>query len=117
MSTVVKIESELDAGGIAASVAFFERLAQDDSDIVLDLRSVAVLDGSGLGALMHVFKRKRALGARLAVANVSGQPRQLMLELKVLSLLELVEQPAAFDVASRPALAQDNLSNPAVNAR
>ena len=67
---------------------FFEQLAADTGDVVLDLRNVGSLDGSGLGALLHVFKRKRARGAKLSLANVVGQPRQLLTELKVLPLLE-----------------------------
>lgn len=88
MNTIVKIDCDLVAASMSGSIGFFEQLALDPNDVVLDLRSVVNLDGSGLGALLHVFKRKRAHGATLSLVNVSGQPRQILNELKVLALLE-----------------------------
>ena len=75
MNTIVKIDCDLVAASMSGSIGFFEQLALDPNDVVLDLRSVVNLDGSGLGALLQVFKRKRAHGATLSLVNVSGQPR------------------------------------------
>lgn len=88
MEKLISIECDLDAMSVGAVRPFFERLAEDPSDVVLDLRAVGRMDGSGLGALMHVFKRKTASGAKLWVVNVGGQPRDMLNSLKVLPLLE-----------------------------
>lgn len=109
MNTIVKIDCDLVSASMGRSVAFFEQLAADPSDVVLDLRSVATIDGSGLGALMHVFKRKRAQGANLSLANVGGQPRRLLNELKVLSLLEYTGDASETDSKRRPTLAASAL--------
>jgi|LNFM01.1.fsa_nt_gb anti-anti-sigma factor len=109
MNTIVKIECELDAASVRESMAFFEELAADPSDVVLDMRSVGSLDGSGLGALLHVFKRKRARGEKLSLANVNGQPRQLLSELKVLPLLEYTGDSAVIETKLRLTLSTSSL--------
>lgn len=109
MNTIVKIDCELDATSVRDSMTFFEHLAVDPSDVVLDLRTVEALDGSGLGALLHVYKRKRARGAKLFLANVSGQPRQLLTELKVLPLLEYTGDAAVIETKRRVTLSTSAL--------
>lgn len=101
MNTIVKIDCDLVAASLTESTAFFERLAMERTDVVLDLRNVAAIDGSGLGALLHVFKRKRAHGAKLSVVNVSGQPQQLLAELKVLPLLAYKGDAASIESKRR----------------
>ena len=58
MTTMISIGVELDADGLSSSKHIFEQIASDSADVVLDLRRVNRMDGSGLGALMHVMKRK-----------------------------------------------------------
>jgi len=113
MNTIVKIETDLDAANVGQTVEFFEQLAADSNDVVLDLCSVAKIDGCGMGALLHVFKRKSALGAKLSLVNVSGQPRQVLTELKVLSLLEYSGDATAFEqiqVVPSPAHVRNGMS-------
>lgn len=109
MNTIVKIDYDLISASMGESVGFFEQLAADPSDVVLDLRNVNAIDGSGLGALLHVFKRKRARGAKLSLANVGGQPRRILSELKVLSLLEYTGDASATDSKRRAMLSTSAL--------
>lgn len=44
---------------------------------VFDLSGVDLLDSSGVGALVGLFKRVRALRGDLRVASLRGQPRQI----------------------------------------
>ena len=109
MNTIVKIDCDLVSASMSQSNAFFAQLASDQSDVVLDLRNVGAIDGSGLGALLHVFKRKRARGANMSLANVSGQPRRLLSELKVLKLLEYTGDALAVDSKRRITLSNGAL--------
>lgn len=108
MTTMISIGVELDADGLSSSKHIFEQIASDSADVVLDLRRVNRMDGSGLGALMHVMKRKAANGAKLWVVNVNGQPRDMLSDLKVLSMIE--------HVGDLGAVARDLRQVPAANA-
>jgi len=45
--------------------------------LVFDLSGVDLVDSSGVGALVGLFKRVRALRGDLRVASLRGQPRQI----------------------------------------
>lgn len=88
MSRVVPIASDMDAAGMTRLRVEFEQLAQANEDVVLDLAKVGFLDSSGVGGIVYLFKRLRAAGRTLRLANVGGQPLQL------LSHLQLTDQLA-----------------------
>lgn len=56
--------------------------------VVLDMSSVRLIDSSGVGVVVGLFKRLRARGGALRVAGVTSQPNEifrLMMLDKVLS--------------------------------
>lgn len=101
---MVELDCDLDAAGVTSCKSLFERMAEDGSDIVIDMRKVSVIDGSGLGAILHVMKRKNAMGGRLGVVNVVGQPRELLKTLKVLPLIEHLGEVEILDAQDRAAI-------------
>jgi anti-sigma B factor antagonist len=45
--------------------------------VVLDMAFVEIIDSSGVGLVVSLFKRLRALGGALAITGVAGQPREI----------------------------------------
>jgi anti-sigma B factor antagonist len=62
---------------------FDEIAAKKPKRVVLDLSSLRIIDSSGVGAIVSLFKRVRAEGGAFEVAGVQGQPLSIF---KVLRL-------------------------------
>lgn len=78
----VQLCGRLDADGVAALRPALEASARADAErIVLDLTDVAVMDGSGIGAIAHMFKRATASGRGFALRGANGQPLSLLHDL------------------------------------
>lgn len=69
--------------------------------VVLDISAVAMIDGSGLGAIAFLFKRLVASGRKLVLTGASGQPLTLLTELGLGDLLGLTAAPAMCRPAPR----------------
>ena len=83
------LDRSLASSGVATMRERFERLASShDGDITLDFRDVEVIDGSGIGALAHLYRLQRTRGRRMTVRNVSGQPLCLLRELGINRILD-----------------------------
>lgn len=82
------IPCQLDGPGVESASRWFEEIASAENDVVLDLSGVHRLDGSGLGALMHVIKRKRELHCNIVIKNLSGQPREVLSKLGLIDFFE-----------------------------
>jgi anti-sigma B factor antagonist len=83
-ATVLRIIGEFDS--ITAPElrpAFDELAAAKPSRVVLDLSGLRLVDSSGIGAIVSLFKRVRAYGGLFEVTGVQGQPRSIF---KVLRL-------------------------------
>lgn len=52
-------------------------------DVEIDLAGVTLIDSSGVGALVGLYKRLKAIGCNMKVVNVSNQP------LSIFTLLRL----------------------------
>ena len=87
----VRISGEMDALGCAEARPALEQLATEASDreVVIDLEGVSFLDSSGVGAIVFLYKRLRAGGGNLKVANVLGQPRELLKLLRIDQAIEV----------------------------
>ena len=75
---VVRVRGTLDtltAGALKREVE--PMFAAARPRLVLDLSGVDLVDSSGVGALVGLFKRVRALHGDLRVASLRGQPRQI----------------------------------------
>lgn len=88
-STNTKIKCELigefDAVGCREIRNTLEALLDDhgDKEIEFDLENVSFMDSSGIGALVFLLKRLRTQGGAIRLVNVSGQPKELIILLRV----------------------------------
>lgn len=62
---------------------------QEHTKILLDLALLQTIDSSGVGALVSLIKRTRAVGGIVKIASVKGQPKEIF---KLLNLHQ------AFDI-------------------
>ena len=82
---VIELSGEMDAlGAVEIRPVLEEAVDQDQSENVsLDLSSVTFLDSSGIGAIVFLYKRLKAVGRKLEISGVRGQPRELMELLRI----------------------------------
>jgi anti-sigma B factor antagonist len=80
----VRFEGALDALTVSdLREVIAEVLAERPNDVVVDLGLVTLLDSSGVGAIVSLFKRLNAQGGAMRLTGAHGQP------LAVLELLKL----------------------------
>src|SRR3954462_2140088 len=71
----LKIEGELDAVSVAEIRGTLDKLVEEKhKSIVVDLSSLRLIDSSGLGAVVSLYKRVRANGGAVTVRGVHNQP-------------------------------------------
>jgi len=74
-----------------ASVAFCNavvaRLEGGTPRMVLDLGGVRYLDSSGVGALIRLLQKAKALGGEVRVANLTGTPKKVLEMSNIIRLL------------------------------
>ena len=82
---VIALHGEFDALGTAGIRAGLEQVASSAGPalVVLDLSRVSFIDSSGVGAIVYLFKRLKALGRSLELTGVHGQVRELLELLRV----------------------------------
>lgn len=51
--------------------------------VLLDLAALEVIDSTGIGVLISLFKRLRAVDGHLCFANLVGQPREVIRVLRL----------------------------------
>ncbi|HET6284335.1 MAG TPA: STAS domain-containing protein [Polyangia bacterium] len=72
---VLKIEGELDAVTVPELRAAIDRLADSrPTQVVVDLSFLRVIDSSGVGAIVSLYKRVRATGGDVRVIGLRDQP-------------------------------------------
>lgn len=72
---VLKIEGELDAVTVPELRAAIDRLADSKPpQVVVDLSFLRVIDSSGVGAIVSLYKRVRATGGDVRVIGLRDQP-------------------------------------------
>jgi anti-sigma B factor antagonist len=62
---------------------FEEAIATNPATVVLDLSGLRLIDSSGVGAVVSLFKRIRSAGGAFAITGLNGQPLSIF---KVLRL-------------------------------
>ncbi len=82
--TILSIRGELDSITAPDVRGTFDEIVDaKPKAVVLDLSALRVIDSSGVGAIVSLFKRLRAEGATFEVRGVNGQPLSIF---KVLNL-------------------------------
>jgi anti-sigma B factor antagonist len=80
----LKIEGALDAlTAVDVRPIFDQVVAEKPARVTIDLESLTLIDSSGVGAIVSLFKRVKADGGQVVVVHAHEQP------LAVLKLLKL----------------------------
>ena len=83
-SAVLSIAGELDALSVLDLRPVINRIGEDQpSKVLIDLSHLRLIDSSGVGAIVALFKKVKAYEGSLAVVGVQDQP------LAILRLLRL----------------------------
>ncbi|HNS97948.1 MAG TPA: STAS domain-containing protein [Polyangiaceae bacterium] len=80
----IEISGQLDSMTAPELRPSFEALLQENPKrIVLDLSGLRLIDSSGVGAIVSLFKQVRAAGGAFEVVGVQGQPRSIFQVLRL----------------------------------
>ena len=83
-ASTLRIEGELDANSVVELRPLIGRIGEErPSQVLVDLSALRLIDSSGVGAIVALFKVVRAYGGTLDVVGVRDQP------LAILRLLHL----------------------------
>lgn len=83
-TATLRIFGELDAVSVPEIRPELDRIVADgDKRVVVDLSGLRLVDSSGVGAIVSLFKRVRAEGREFDVTGVQGQPLQIFQVLRL----------------------------------
>jgi stage II sporulation protein AA (anti-sigma F factor antagonist) len=89
----VAMAGELDALSVAELVPVLDELLQRaPRHWVFDLSDLGLIDGSGVGAIIHAFRRLRVRGAAMTIEGATAQPLSI---LRLMRLDRVFEQRTA----------------------
>ncbi len=81
---VLTFQGPLDAAAVQALRPMVSDLAENATgDVILDLTAVDFIDSSGIGLIVHLFKRLVGRAGGLTLVGLNGQPKQLIEYLRV----------------------------------
>jgi len=75
-----------------------ELVSNRKTQVVFDLHGLTLIDSSGVGAIVSLFKRVRLLGGDVKIACLTNQPKEIFRLLRLdraFDLFETVEEAAA----------------------
>ena len=99
---VFKAPTRLEAVEVKRLRPELDRLAALAGDVIIDLARTEAIDGSGVGAIVYVYKRLSERGHRVTVRNVSGQPSALLGAAGLLRTLGAVPSQGFLQKFARP---------------
>lgn len=74
-TTIIRVRGELDALSAPELRPLFDELVESERrDITVDLSELRLIDSSGVGALVSLYKRVRAIGGQVRLRGVTAQP-------------------------------------------
>ena len=68
-----------------------ELVSSRRTKVIFDLRELTLIDSSGVGAIVSLFKRVRMLGGDVKIARLSNQPKEIFRLLRLDRAFELYE--------------------------
>jgi anti-sigma B factor antagonist len=87
---VLKITGEFDSITAPELRPTFDEVAESaPKKVLLDLSTLRLIDSSGVGAIVSLFKRVRAGGGKFEVTGVQGQPRSIFNVLRLDRVFEI----------------------------
>ena len=76
--TTLKIEGTLDAVTAPELRPVNEALVNEmRKEVILDLEELRLIDSSGVGVIVSLFKRVRAYGGQVRITGLKDQPRAI----------------------------------------
>ena len=95
-TTSLRISGELDALSAPELRPLIDDLVENRrADISVDLSSLRMIDSSGVGALVSLYKRVRAQGGEVRFINVTAQPLVIFKLLRLDSVFGLTPEVSA----------------------
>jgi anti-sigma B factor antagonist len=96
--TVLSASGNLDSLTVPEIRPHIEKIVEAGTrKVALDLSGLEVIDSSGIGAIVSLFKRVRGQGGDVKIVGVRGQPREI---LKLLGLERAFDIVATLDEAT-----------------
>jgi anti-sigma B factor antagonist len=89
-ATTLHVRGELDALSAGELRLLLDRVVEDGRrDVTVDLSHLRLVDSSGVGALVSLYKRVRAGGGQVVFINVTAQPLVIFKLLRLDVVFEL----------------------------
>lgn len=89
---VLYLDGDLDVKSVRGINPRLDELVQSEfSRLVVDMKSVAFIDSSGVGALVYLYKRLLQRKKSLAIRGLSGQPADMIRFLRIDKVINIVE--------------------------
>ncbi len=93
---VLSLSGQLDALTAGTMKPVIDELISSNKNrIVFDLLNIKLIDSSGVGAIVSVFRRTRASDGDTKIANLVAQPKEVFLLLKLdkaISVFDSIEE-------------------------
>lgn len=97
--TVLAVSGNLDSLTVPEVRPVIEQIvASGTKKVALELSGLEVIDSSGIGAIVSLFKRVRSLKGDVKIVGVKGQPREI---LRLLGLERAFDIVATLDEAAQ----------------
>jgi anti-sigma B factor antagonist len=94
--TLLRFEGTFDALCAPASRSALDSLVNDRrSPVAIDMSGVRLIDSSGIGAVVSLYKRVLAQGGQLSVRGLNGQPLAIFKLLRLDRLMAVEHSVAA----------------------
>jgi anti-sigma B factor antagonist len=76
--TLVRLEGSFDALSAPEARPALDAVVSDQrSPVAIDMSALRLIDSSGVGAVVSLYKRVRAQGGQVSVQGLNGQPRAI----------------------------------------
>jgi anti-sigma B factor antagonist len=93
-ATTLHIRGELDALSAGELRPLLDRVVEEGRrNVTVDLSQLRLVDSSGVGALVSLYKRVRASGGQVSFVNVTAQPLVIFKLLRLDVVFELQPLP------------------------
>jgi len=88
--TILHVRGELDALSVTELRPLFDKVVDDGRrDVVVELSELRLIDSSGVGALVSLYKRVRGGGGQVQFTGVTAQPLVIFKLLRLDVVFEL----------------------------
>lgn len=103
--TTLHVRGELDALSASELRPLLDRVVEDRrKDVTVDLSQLRLVDSSGVGALVSLYKRVRAAGGHVEFTGVTSQPLVIFKMLRLDVVFGIKQEPEPSKAESTPSV-------------